>query len=95
MSTKIRQDINIGHNIRKYRIASHLTQEQVVAKLQLREIEISRSAYSQIECGTYNIRVTELLALVDLFKVPVSVFFTNLSTDSDSNKNNENNQLID
>jgi len=82
MSTKIKQDINIGHNIRKYRIANHLTQEQVIAKLQLREIEISRSAYSQIECGTYNIRVTELLALVDLFKVPVGVLFTDLSASS-------------
>jgi len=86
MATKIRQDINIGHNIRKYRIANHLTQEQVIAKLQLQEIEISRSAYSQIECGTYNIRVSELLALVDLFKVPVSVFFTDLSTKSEPRK---------
>ena len=86
MATKIRQDINIGHNIRKYRIANHLTQEQVIAKLQLQEIEISRSAYSQIECGTYNIRVSELLALVELFKVPVSVFFTDLSTKSEPRK---------
>ena len=86
MTTKIRQDINIGHNIRKYRIANHLTQDQVIAKLQLREIEISRSAYSQMECGTYNIRVSELLALVDLFNVPIGVFFTEVSTNSEPSK---------
>ena len=79
MTSKIKQDLNIGDNIRKYRLANHLTQEQVVAKLQLLEIEISRSAYSQIECGTYNIRVSELLALVDIFKVPVDVFFKDVS----------------
>ena len=86
MTTKIRQDINIGHNIRKYRIENHLTQDQVIAKLQLREIAISRSAYSQMECGTYNIRVSELLALVDLFNVPIGVFFTEVSTNSEPSK---------
>ena len=83
MTTKIRQDINIGQNIRKYRIESHLTQDQVIAKLQLREIEISRSAYSQMECGTYNIRVSELLALLELFNVPIGVFFTDVASNED------------
>ena len=94
MTTKIRQDINIGHNIRKYRLENHLTQDQVIAKLQLREIAISRSAYSQMECGTYNIRVSELLALVDLFNVPIGVFFTEVSSTEDQvdiHKNNWSN----
>jgi len=79
MASKIKQDINIGHNIRKYRMERNLTQEQVIAKLQLLGIEISRSAYSQIECGTYNIRVSELLTLAELFKVPVGAFFKDIS----------------
>ena len=33
MSQKIRQDMCIGDNIRKYRKAAHLTQEQTVAKM--------------------------------------------------------------
>ena len=52
MVQKIKQDISIGSNIRLLRKQSHLTQEQVVARLQLQGIEISRSIYSQIECGT-------------------------------------------
>lgn len=58
---------------------SHLTQEQVVTQLQLQGIEISRSSYSQIECGTYNIRVSELNALVKLFQVDYNTIFNNLS----------------
>ena len=47
MSQKIRQDINIGKNIRALRIRSGYTQEQTVARLQLAGIHtMSRSIYS-------------------------------------------------
>lgn len=78
MSQKIKQDIHIGNNIRKLRKANKLTQEQVVTHLQLQGIEISRSSYSQIECGTYNIRVSELLALSELFQTDINSFFTDI-----------------
>ncbi|MGN0395713.1 MAG: helix-turn-helix domain-containing protein [Coprococcus sp.] len=78
MVQKIKQDISLGSNIRLLRKQSHLTQEQVVARLQLQGIEISRSIYSQIECGTYNIRVSELIALAELFNVDFNAFFKNL-----------------
>lgn len=75
---KIRSDIGLGLNIRALRKAAHLTQEQVVAKLQLEGFNITRSIYSQIECGTYNIRVSELIALKKLFGVDYSAFFESL-----------------
>lgn len=78
MAQKIKQDISLGSNIRSLRKQSHLTQGQVVARLQLQGIEISRSSYSQIECGTYNIRVSELVALAELFQVDFNAFFNNL-----------------
>lgn len=78
MSQKIKQDIQIGNNIRRLRKRSGLTQEQVITHLQLQGIEISRSSYSQIECGTYNIRISELIALADLFQVDFNAFFENL-----------------
>jgi len=43
--------------------------------LQLNGIDISRSSYSQIECGTYNIRISELKALVELFHVDYNTVF--------------------
>lgn len=78
MVQKIKQDISLGSNIRTLRKQSHLTQEQVAARLQLQGIEISRSSYSQIECGTYSIRVSELIALAELFQVDYNAFFANL-----------------
>lgn len=78
MSQKIKQDLHIGNNIRFLRKQNGFTQEQVVARLQLQGIEISRSSYSQIECGTYNIRVSELIALAELFQVDYNAFFENL-----------------
>lgn len=78
MPQKIKQDISLGYNIRNLRKRSRLTQEQVVARLQLQGLEISRSSYSQIECGTYNIRVSELIALAELFQVDYNEFFKGL-----------------
>lgn len=79
MAQKLKQDIHIGNNIRQLRIRSGYTQEQVIAKLQLKGISISRSSYSQIECGTYNIKISELIALADLFHTDFNAFFENLA----------------
>lgn len=76
---KIRQDYNIGTNIRKYRVENKLTQEQTVAKLQILGIEISRGSYAQLECGLYNIKVSELLALAEIFNVSIAQFFEGFS----------------
>lgn len=78
MTQKIKQDLSLGNNIRTLRKQSHLTQEQTVARMQLQGIEISRSSYSQIECGTYNIRVSELVALAGIFQVDYNAFFADL-----------------
>ena len=78
---KIKQDVSIGSNIRKMRIAIGMTQEQITAKLQLAGCDISRSVYSQIECGTYSIRVSELMALKQLFNVDYNAFFVDLDKD--------------
>lgn len=79
MSQKIRQDINIGNNLRKLRIDANLTQEQVVAQLQLEGIDTTRSIYSQIECGTYNIKVSELKALCHIYKTDYNAIFKDLN----------------
>mgnify|MGYP003301082209 CR=1 FL=1 len=81
MTQKLKQDILIGDNIRYLRKKSKLTQEQVVAFLQLHGLETSRSSYSQIECGTYNIRISELIALAELFHVDFNSFFENKRKD--------------
>lgn len=74
MAQKLKQinDISIGDNLRKLRNAANLTQEQVVAQLQLRNLPTSRSVYSQIEAGTYNIFLHKKKQAYDLFHKPAS-----------------------
>ena len=82
MEQKIKQDFRIGPNIRKYRLQSHMTQEQLTAKMQLMGINISRSIYSQIEGGTYNIRVSELAAMKEIFNINYESFFEGISVNT-------------
>lgn len=81
MSVKIRQDISVGGNIRTLRREAHLTQEQMVGKLKEHGIVISRSIYSQIECGRYNVRVSELAAFREIFGVDYNTLFMSVDRD--------------
>lgn len=75
MDQKLKQDISIGTRIRELRIERHMTQEQVATKLQLLNLDITRSVYSQIENGTYNIRISILAGLAQIFQVDYNCFF--------------------
>lgn len=81
MRQKLRQinDISIGNNLRNLRNAANLTQEQVVAQLQLRNLPTTRSIYSQIEAGTYNIKISELIALSEILHTDFNTIFDGLS----------------
>lgn len=75
MDQKIKQDILIGGNIRKLRKRAGLTQEQMVAKMQLLECNITRGSYAKIEVGLSNIRVSELIAIKYILGVDYGEFF--------------------
>lgn len=81
MRQKLRQinDISIGNNLRNLRNAANPTQEQVVAQLQLRNLPTTRSIYSQIEAGTYNIKISELIALSEILHTDFNTIFDGLS----------------
>ena len=70
---KLRPDMDIGHNIQRLRKASNMTQDQVIARLQLMGIEISKSTYAKM-----NIKVSELVALSKIFSADISEFFSGL-----------------
>ncbi len=75
---KFRPDMNIGGNIRNLRRNCGLTQEQVVARLQLLGFEISRSVYSRYEINKLNICVSEIVALKKIFICSYDDFFEGL-----------------
>ena len=78
MSQKLKQDLSIGPNLQKYRIQSGLSQEAVAAQLQIRDIDVMREIISQMEREKCNVRISVLLALSDLYKVPIQDFFADL-----------------
>ena len=75
MDQKIKQDLCIGNNLKKIRASKGMTQEDVITKLQLLGIGMSRNFYAHIEQGRYNIRVSELAALRKIFGVEYNEFF--------------------
>ena len=75
---KIRPDMDIGHNIQRLRRNVNMTQDQVVAHLQLMGIKVSKSTYAKLETNRMNIKVSELVALSKIFHADISEFFDGL-----------------
>jgi len=75
MSKKLKQDISIGENLKKYRKASGLTQDEVASRLQVQGLDIHQKIISEMELGKYSIRISVFLALADLYETPVQDFF--------------------
>ena len=75
---KIKPDMNKGQNIRRLRKGANLTQEEVLARLQLTGLEISKSTYAKLETNRMNIKASELVALKIIFNVSFDEFFKDL-----------------
>jgi len=78
MAKKLKQDVSIGTNLKKYRQYTGLSQEEVAAKLQLRGLDTHQKIISEMELGRYSVRVSVLLALADLYNTPIQDFFMDL-----------------
>ena len=78
MVQKLKQDISIGPNLKKYRKAMGLSQGVVAARLQVQGLDIHEKIISEMELGRYSIRVSVLLALAEMYKTPIESFFANL-----------------
>lgn len=61
----MKQDIPIGHNLKKFRQQAGLSHESVAAKLHTRGLDIHQKIILQMELGTYSIRISVLLALAE------------------------------
>ncbi len=78
MSNRIIPNVGIGKNLKRLRKNAGLTQEQAATKLQLLGLSVSREMLSQMERDQYNIRVSILLALKEIYKAPLDEFFKDL-----------------
>lgn len=84
MEQKVRRDRNIGDNLRRLRDAHELSQEQLCAKLQLHNCDISRSTYAKYEYGQLNIRASVLIGLHKLYNCSYDEFFAGLDPDEET-----------
>lgn len=69
MSQNIKADKTIGENIRKWRNAKGMTQEQLSAQLQVRGCDISRGTLAKVEAGIRHISVKELIAIKTILDI--------------------------
>lgn len=74
-------DIPLGRNIQKARIRKNMTQEKIVAKMQLRGSTMSRSALANIETGRRNIKASDLKLLKLILDVDYDEFFQDTNTE--------------
>jgi len=75
---KIKADMDIGSNLRNIREDHHYTQDQIVAKLGVRNISVTRSTYSRYETGELNVPVSVLVGLHDIYHCSYDDFFFGL-----------------
>lgn len=65
MEQKIKQDINIGANIRAIRKRKNIKQVDLVRLLQLKGVEITRETLVKIESGVQHIKASQLRGIRD------------------------------
>ncbi len=65
-------------NLIRLRKEHKYSQERLVSKMHLLGSNISRTTYSMIELGKRNIRVTDLVALQNVYQVPFEEFFKDI-----------------
>ena len=75
---KIRPDMDIGKNIQAIRYQNKLTQDQVIAKLNLMGISMSKSTYAKLETNRMNIKVSELVFFENTANTEIYTFFSGL-----------------
>lgn len=78
MEQTLYQDYDIGPTLRKMRNRAGLTQEQVAARLQLRNCDVTRATYAQMESCSHGIKLSVLAALKEIFRAEYGDFFVDL-----------------
>jgi transcriptional regulator with XRE-family HTH domain len=75
MIQKIRQDKNIGQNLRALRYKHNFSQEKLCVELQRNGCDIARSCYAKYEAGELNVKVSVLAALKKIYNCQYDDFF--------------------
>ena len=80
---KLINDLNFGKNLQRLRKENHLSQYEMVAKLQLQGRDMSRAQYAHIEQGRRNLFISDLILFKQILNVDYADFFENLIPQTD------------
>ena len=77
MSERINQHLNpiVGSNIRRLRKERGMKATEVIAKLQLKNINVTTGIFSKVENGRNNPTVDMMIALTEIFECDFIEFF--------------------
>lgn len=77
MAERINQHTNpiIGTNIRRLQEERGLKSKEVIAKLQLKDVNVTSGIYSKVLNGRNNPTVDMLMALTEIFNINYDEFF--------------------
>lgn len=77
MSERINQHLNpiVGANIRRLRNEQNMKAVDVIAKLQLKGVNVTTGIFSKVENGRNNPTVNMLIALTEIFNCDFNEFF--------------------
>jgi len=78
MEQKLRQDLNMGANLKRLREKSKMSQEKLCSELQRRGCDIGRTTYAKYEAGELNIKIRVLIELRRIYNCSYDEFFKGL-----------------
>ena len=81
MAERVNQHLNpiIGSNIKRLRLERGMKATEVIAKLQLKNVNVTTGIFSKVENGRNNPTVDMLIALKEIFNVSFDEFFKKVS----------------
>ena len=77
MSERVNQHLNpiVGSNVKRLRKEKGLKAVEVIAKLQLKNINVTTGIFSKVENGRNNPTVDMLIALTEIYNCDFNEFF--------------------
>ena len=77
MAERVNQHLNpiIGSNIKRLRLERGMKATGVIAKLQLKNVNVTTGIFSKVENGRNNPSVSMIIALAEFFNVSYDEFF--------------------
>lgn len=77
MAERVNQHLNpiIGSNIKRLRLERGMKATEVIAKLQLKNVNVTTGIFSKVENGKNNPSVDMLIALKEIFNINYDEFF--------------------